>query len=211
MKKLNKFSTILVSLVYLSPVFMAIIFREKLYQSINTGSFNMFSGMLVIPYVIHVFRYFKSILKPQEAENQLIINRSRIIWALFYFFVLGIGFYYANHHEPNMGYNPLLILLGVFMMIDGNYQSVILPKNVAIKNGIGEGYEENVYRKSQRLKGRFQFYFGLVIMILFLILPNTTKIWLYGLGGIIFTYYIAAWVFMYKNTQTIAESEAKTK
>jgi hypothetical protein len=211
MKKLNKFSTILISFAYLSPVFIAIYFREKLFQSINTGSFNLFSGMMVIPYGVSIFRYFKSIWKPQEAENQSIINRSRIIWTFFYFSVLGIGFYYANHHEPNIGYNSLLILLGVFMMIDGNYQSVILPKNVALENGIGEGYEENVYKKSQRLKGRFQFYFGLIIVILFLILPNTPKMWLYGIGGIVFTYYIGAWVFMYKNTQIIAESEAKTK
>jgi hypothetical protein len=212
MKKLNKISTVLVSLAYLSPVFMAIYFREKLFQSINTGSFNLsLVTMMVIPYGIHIFRYFKSIWKTQETENQAIINRSRIIWVLFYFSVLGIGFYYANHHEPNMGYNPLLILFGIFMMIDGNYQSVILPKNIAFENGIGEGYEENVYKKSQRLKGRFQFYFGLIITILFLILPNTPKMWLYGIGGMLFTYYIGSWVFMYKNTQIIAGSEAKTK
>jgi hypothetical protein len=211
MKKLNKISTVLISIAYLSPIFIAIYFREKLFQSINTGSFNLLSGMMVISYCVSIFKYFKSILKPQEAENQSIINRSRIIWVLFYFSVLGIGFYFANHHEPNMGYNPLVILLGIFMMIDGNYQSVILPQNIAFENGIGEGYEENVYKKSQRLKGRFQFYFGLIITILFLILPNTPKMWLYGIGGILFTYYIAAWVFMYKNTQIISDSEAKTK
>jgi hypothetical protein len=211
MKISNKFSTISISLASLSPVFIAIYFRERLFQSINTGSFNLFSGMMIVPYAVHVYRYFKSVLKPQESENQSVINRSKIIWALFYFSVLGVFFYYVNQPKPNMGYNPLLILFGIFMMIDGNYQSVILPKNIALESGIGEGYEENVYKKSQRLKGRFQFYFGLIIVILFLILPNTPKMWLYGIGGILFTYYISAWVFMYKNTQIIADSEAKTK
>jgi hypothetical protein len=211
MKKLNKISTVLISLAYLSPIFIAIYFREKLFQSINTGSFNLLSGMMVIPYVIHVFRYFKSIWNPQVSENQALKNRLNIIWAFFILSVSGLGPYYMNHHEPNAGYNPLFVLFGIFMMIDGNYQSVIVPKSIAFENGIGEGYEENVYKKSQKLKGRFQFYFGFIITILFLILPNTPKMWLYGIGGILFTYYIGAWVFMYKNTQIIADSEAKTK
>jgi hypothetical protein len=211
MKKLNKFSTILISLAYLSPVFIAIIFREKLYQLRHTGSFNFFCGFLIMPYVIYIFRYFKSIWSPQVSENQALNNRLNIIWAFFILSVSGLGPYYMNHHESNSGYNPLFVLFGIFMMIDGNYQSVIVPKNIAFENGIGEGYEENVYRKSQRLKGRFLFYFGLIIVILFLVLPNTPKMLFYGFGGILFVYYIGSWIFMYKNTQIIADSEAKTK
>jgi hypothetical protein len=211
MKKLNIISKVLISLAYLSPIFMAIIFREKLYQSRHTGSFNFFCGLLIMPYVIHVFRYFKSIWNPQVSENQALKNRLNIIWAFFILSVSGLGSYYMNHHEPSAGYNPLFILFGIFMMIDGNYQSVIVPKSIAFENGIGEGYEENVYRKSQRLKGRFLFYFGLIIIILFLVLPNTPKMLFYGFGGVLFVYYIGSWVFMYKNTQIIADSESKTK
>jgi hypothetical protein len=195
----------------LSPIVMVIYCGEKFFQSINSGGFNLFSGMMIVPYCVNIFNHLKSIWKQQETENQLLDNRLKIVWAFFYLFISGFIVYYSYYHEPNMGYNPLLILFGVFMMIDGNYQSVILPKNVVLEMGIGKGYEESVYRKSQRLKGRFQFYFGLAILILFLILPNTPYMLLYGIVGILVTYYIGAGWMMYKNTQIIAESEAKTK
>jgi hypothetical protein len=211
MKKQNITSIALISLAYLSPVFVTLYFREKLFHSMNPKMFDFFSGMMIVFYGVHIFKYFMRLFKPQIVEKQSSNNRLNIIWAFFCLSVSILMFYYSNNHDLNAGYNPLVILFGIFMMIDGNYQSVILPKNVALENGIGEGYEENVYRKSQRLKGRFQFYLGLIIVITFLILPNTPRMWLYGFGGIMFIYYIGGWIFMYKNTQIIADSEAKTK
>lgn len=202
---------ILISLAYLSPIFILFYFRENLSQSINTDGSDPFSAMIFIAYGVHIIRYFKSVFKQQVSDNQLLNNRLKITWALFYLSVSGLVFYYANHYEPNMGYNPLLILFGIFLMIDGNYQTIILPKKGAFESVVAEGYEEIIYRKSQRLQGRFQFYFGLVILITFLILPNTPQILLFGIGGIIFTYYLGAWWITYKNTQIIAESEAKSK
>ena len=211
MKKLKSVPTTLISLLYLSPIFITIYFRENLSQSINTDGSDPFSAMILVAYGIHVIRYFKSVFNPQVVDNQPLNNRLNIIWALFYLSISGLIFYYAYHYEPNMGYNPLLILFGIFMMIDGNYQSVILPKFLGFESGIAEGYGDNVYKKSQRLKGRFQFYFGLVILILFLVLPNTPQTLLFGIGGIIFTYYLGSWWIMFKNTQIIADSEAKSK
>lgn len=211
MKKPDLISKMFISLMYLSPLFLAIYFREKFFHSINTDRFDLLSGMIIVPYGVHVFKYFRSLFKPQVLENQSLNSRLSIVWAFFYLSISVLIFYYAYHNDSDMGYNPLVILLGVFLMIDGNYQSVIMPKNVAYENGMGEGYEENVYKKSQRLRGRFQFYFGLVVFILFVILPNTSKMWLYGIFGIITVYYIGGWIFMYKNTQIIANSEVKTK
>ena len=198
MKKLKSVPTILISLLYLSPIFITIYFRENLSQSINTDGSDPFSAMILVAYGIHVIRYFKSIFNPQVVDNQPLNNRLNIIWALFYLSISGLIFYYAYHYEPNMGYNPLLILFGIFMMIDGNYQSVILPKNPAFERRIIEGYEDNVHRKSQRLKGRFQFYFGLAILITFLVLPNTPQMLLFGIGGIILTYYLGSWWILFK-------------
>ncbi len=211
MKKSNIISIILVSLAYLSPIFTTIYFRNELSQSINLDGSDPFSGMIIGAYIIYLFKYFMSLWKPPVIDNQILNSRLKVVWAFFYLFISGFIFYYAFYYEPNIGHNPVLVLFGTFMMIDGNYQSVTLPKNTDFENGIGAGYEENVYRKSQRLKGRFQFYLGLIIFVSFAILPNTTKMWLYGIIGILTTYYIGGWIFMYKNTQIIAESEAKTK
>ena len=211
MKKPIIISVVLISLAYLSPIFTAFYCRENLSQSIKIDGSDPFSAMILIAYGIHVVRYFKSIFNSQVADNQALINRLNVIWAIFYLFISGFIFYHAYHYEPNMGYNFLLILFGIFMMIDGNYQSVILPKFLGFESGIAEGYGDNVYKKSQRLKGRFQFYFGLVILILFLVLPNTPQTLLFGIGGIIFTYYLGSWWIMFKNTQIIADSEAKSK
>ena len=211
MKKPTNIFKILISLSYLSPVFAALYLRENLSQFIKIDGSDPFSAMILIAYGVHVVRYFKSIFNPQVVDNQVIINRLNVIWALFYISISGFIFYYAYHYEPNMGYNSLLILFGIFMMIDGNYQSVILTKFWGFKREVAEGYKENLYKKSQRLKGRFQFYFGLTILMLFSILPNTPQILLFGIGGIIFTYYLGSWWIMNKNTQIIIESEAKLK
>ena len=211
MKKLTNISKTLICLSYLSPAFVALYFKENLTQSINIDGSDPFSAMILIAYGIHVMRYFKSIFNTQVADNQVLINRLNGIWALFYISISGFIFYYAYYYEPNMGYNSLLILFGIFLMIDGNYQSVILTKFWGFKREMSEDYGDNIYKKSQRLKGRFQFYFGLAVVMLFLILPNTPQILLFGIGGIIFTYYLGAWWIMYKNTQITAESEAKSK
>lgn len=211
MKKKNITSILLISFAYLSPIFTTIFFRNELSNSVSLDGSDPFSAMIIIAYGIQIFKYFKSIFKIQVYENQALEDRLKIVWSFFYLSISGFIIYYAYHYEPDMGHNPLLILFGIFMMIDGNYQYVISPKNMGLENGIGEGYEENVYRKSQRLRSRFQFYLGLGIVITFLILPNTHKMWLYGIIGIMTVYYIGGWIFMYKNTQIIADSEAKTK
>ena len=209
MKKSTTIPSLLISLAYLSPIFTIFYFRNELAQSIKTDGSDPFSSMILIAYGIHIIRYFKSIFNSQVTDNQALINRLNAVWALFYLSISGLIFYYAYHYEPNRGYNSLLILFGIFMMIDGNYQSVILPKNSAFESRIIQGYEDNVHRKSQRLKGRFQFYLGLAILIIFLVLPNNPQILLFGIGGILLTYYLGSWWIMYKNTQIIADSEAK--
>ena len=211
MKNRNIVSIILISLAYLSPIFTTLYFRNELSKTINLDGSDPFSAWIIVAYLVHIFKYFKNLFKPQIVENQALNSSLKIVWATFYLSILGLVFYYTHHYEPNMGYIAVLVLFGIFIMIDGNYQSVILPKNIAFENGIGEGYEENVYKKSQRLTERFQFYFGLVIVIFFLILLNTLIIWLYGIFGILTTYYVGGWFFMYRNTQIIADSESKTK
>ena len=212
MKKSTIISTLLISLAYLSPIFTAFYFREKLSQSISTDGSDPFSSMMLFACGIHVFRYFKSLWKPKIANNQLLNIRLSIIWAFFYLCISGFIYYYIFYKNPNASYNPILILFGIFMMIDGNYQSVIISTNIFVfKSSIRERNKSNIYKKSQRLEGRFQFYFGLVIVILFIILPNTTKIFLFGILGILFAYYLGSCWVMYKKSQTIADTEVKTK
>lgn len=201
MKKPNPAIAVMISLAYLSPIFIAFYFREKLSLTINTDGFDPFSVPTLAAYGSHVFRHFKSLWKPQMPDNQSLNNRISIIWAFFYLCISGFICYYAFYKNLNASYNPILILFGIFMMIDGNYKSVILPKIAVFKRGIRERNKANIYKKSQRLEGRFQFYFGLVVVILFIILPNTTKIFLYGILGIVLTYCLGVLWGLYKNIQ----------
>ena len=105
MKKSTIISTLLISLAYLSPIFTAFYFREKLSQSISTDGSDPFLGMMLFAYGIHVFRHFKSLWKPKIANNQLLNNRLSIIWAFFYLCISGFIYYDIFYKNPNVSYN----------------------------------------------------------------------------------------------------------
>lgn len=213
MKKSKILLTIIIILAYVSPLIVAILFHDKPFFESFLGFTGGFIGMAFVIYLGKVIETIKSIYKPESPEFEKLNLILRIIWAVFCVFISGLLLYYSFNYTPNLGYNAFFILFGIFLMIQGNYQSV-LPKKMGLNSfaaTYADTYGDSFYRKSQKLTGKFEFYFGLLIVLIFLILPNTVQVALGGIFGIFIFYYLGSWVIIYKNTQIIAESEAKNK
>ena len=214
MKNSKTLLTIIIILAYVSPLIVAILFHDKpFFESFLSFTIG-FIGVLVVAYFGKLIEIIRSIYKPESPEFEKLNLRLRIIWAVFCVFTSGLLLYYSFNYTPNLGYNAFFILFGIFLMIQGNYQSV-LPKKMGMQNNMAAAYADTYgdtfYKKSQKLTGKFEFYFGLLVVIIFLIIPNTIQVAVGGIFGILILYYLGSWVIIYKNTQIIAESEAKNK
>jgi hypothetical protein len=214
MKKPKTLLIIIIILAYVSPLIVAILFHEKPFFESFLSFTVGFMGVLVIAYLGKLIEIIKSIYKPESPEFERLNLRLKIIWAVFCVLTSGLLLYYSFNYTQNMGYNAFFILFGIFLMIQGNYQSV-LPKKIGLQNNMvaayADTYGDTFYKKSQKITGKFEFYFGLLIVFIFLIIPNTKQVALGGIFGIFILYYLGSWVIIYKNTQIIAESEAKNK
>lgn len=213
MKNSKILSIIAIILAYISPLIVAILFHDKPFFESFLDFTGGFIGMAFVIYLGKVIETIKSIYKPENPEFEKLNLRLRIIWAVFCVLASTLLLYYSFNYTPDLGYNAFFILFGIFLMIQGNYQSV-LPKKIGLNNfaaTYADTYGDAFYKKSQKLTGQFEFYFGLLIVFLFLILPNTKQVALGGMFGIFILYYLGSWVIIYKNTQIIAESEAKNK
>jgi hypothetical protein len=213
MKSSKTLLAIIIILAYISPLIVAIIFHDKPFFESFLGFTGGFIGMLVVVYLGKLIEIIRSVYKPESPEFEKLNLRLRIIWAMFCVFTSGLLLYYSFSYTPDLGYNAFFILFGIFLMIQGNYQSV-LPKKMGLNSfaaTYADTYGDIFYKKSQKLTGKFEFYFGLLIVLIFSILPNTKQVAVGGMFGILILYYLGSWVIIYKNTQIIAESEAKNK
>ena len=213
MKSSKTLLAIIIILAYISPLIVAIIFHDKPFFESFLGFTGGFIGMLVVVYLGKLIEIIRSVYKPESPEFEKLNLRLRIIWAMFCVFTSGLLLYYSFSYTPDLGYNAFFILFGIFLMIQGNYQS-ILPKKMGLNSfaaTYADTYGDIFYKKSQKLTGKFEFYFGLLIVLIFSILPNTKQVAVGGMFGILILYYLGSWVIIYKNTQIIAESEAKNK
>lgn len=201
-------------LAHLSPMVVVIFFYDKPFFDSISNFATTFLGITFVAYVGKIIEIIKSFSKPEYIENEYINLKLKVIWSIFCLLVSGFLLYYAFNYIPKMGFNVFFILFGVFLMIQGNYQS-ILPKREGLKNSVAATYDnaygDVFYKKSQALTGRYEFYSGLFITLIFLILPNTIPVSVGGIFGILIFYYLGSWIILYKNTQIIADSEAKTK
>lgn len=213
MKNSKTLLIIIIILAYVSPLIVVILFHDRpFFESFLSYAIG-FMGAPVVPYLGKLIEIIKSIYKPESSEFEKLNLRLRIIWAVFFVFTSGLLLYYSFNYTPNLGYNAFFILFGISLMIQGNYQSV-LPKRIGLNSfsaTYAHTYGDTFYKKSQKLTGKFEFYFGLLVVIIFLILPNTIQFSVGGIFGILILYYLGSWVITYKNTQIIAESEAKNK
>lgn len=214
MKNSKILSIIAIILAYISPLIVAILFHDKPFFESFLDFTGGFIGMAFVIYLGKVIETIKSIYKPENPEFEKLNLRLRIIWAVFCVLASTLLLYYSFNYTPDLGYNAFFVLFGIFLMIQGNYQSV-LPQKMGLQTNITAAYANTYgdafYKKSQKLIGKFEFYFGLLIVLIFLILPNTKQIAVGGIFGIFIFYYLGSWVIIYKNTQIIAESEAKNK
>lgn len=213
MKNSKTFLIIVIILAYVSPLIVFILFYDKPFFEPFLTFVAGFIGALVVAYLGKIIEIIRSIYKPESLEFEKLNLRLRTIWAVFCVLTSGLLLYYSFNYTPNLGYNAFFILFGIFLMIQGNYQS-ILPKKMGLNSFAAiyaNTYGDTFYKKSQKLNGKFEFYFGLLVILIFLILSNTKQVAVGGIFGILIFYYLGSWWIMYKNTQIIAESEAKTK
>jgi hypothetical protein len=212
MKKLNLALTIIIFCAYLSPIFTLIYFRETSFIISLSNTSDSFLPMVIIAYIGHLIKYLRNIQTIKNPDFDPLAYKLRIVWAFYYLSIAILFTYYAFNFEPNIGYNYFLIVFGFFLMIDGNYQ-VVLPKESVITDVTAKTYAvtygNSSYRKYQRNTGRFQFYLGLLIVIILLILPNTRTMWFYCSALIFVIYYAGDLWIMFRNKKII--SEAKTK
>lgn len=214
MKKPKTLLIIVIILAYVSPLIVVILFHDKPFFESFLSFAEGFIAMTFVIYLGKLVEIVKSLYKPESPEFEKLNLRLRIIWAVFCVFTSGLLLYYSFNYTPNLGYNAFFILFGIFLMIQGNYQG-ILPKKMGLQNNMAalysDTYGDTYYKKSQKITGKFEFYFGLLIVLIFLIIPNTIQVAVGGIFGILILYYLGSWVIIYKNTQIIAESEAKNK
>jgi hypothetical protein len=213
MKKSKTLLTIIIILAYISPLIVPILFHDKPFFESFLSFTVGFIGMAFIAYLGKFVEIIKSIYKSESPEFENLNLRLKIVWATFCVVTSALLLYYSFNYTSNLGYNAFFILFGIFLMIQGNYQSV-LPKKMGLNSFAAtytDTYSDAFYKKSQKLTGTFEFYFGLITILIFLILPNTKQIAVGGIFGILILYYLGSWVIIYKNTQIMAESEAKNK
>jgi len=214
MKNAKTLLLIVIILAHVSPLIVVILFHDKPFFESISDFMSGFLGGVFIAYVGKIIEIIKGFYKPEKLEFESFNLKLRVIWSIFCLLSSGLLIYYTFNYTPNYGYNAFFILFGIFLMIQGNYQS-ILPKKVGMLDSIAATYNgaygDVFYKKSQKLTGKFEFYFGLLVLIIFLILPNTIQVSVGGIFGILILYYLGSWVIIYKNTQIIAESEAKKK
>ena len=213
MKNSKTLLIIVIILAYVSPLIVVILFHDKpFFESFLSFAIG-FIGFLVVAYFGKLIEIIRSIYKPESPEFEKLNLRLIIIWAVFCVLTSGFLLYYSFNYTPDLGYSIFFILFGIFLMIQGNYQS-ILPKKM-VRNSIAatysDTYGDTFYKKSQKITGKFEFYFGLLVVLIFLILPNTIRVAVGGIFGILILYYLGSWIIIYKNTQIIAKSEAKNK
>ena len=201
-------------IAYTSPLLVFIIFNEKPFFEPFVGFVGGFISVAIVAYFKDLIDVFKNIRKTENPDFEQLNLKIRGVWSIFYLLTSGLLLYYSFNYTPNLGYNNFFILFGIFLMIQENYQG-ILPKKVGMLNSIAatynDAYGDVFYKKSQKLTGKFEFYFGLSVVLVFAILPNILQVAVGGVIGILIFYYLGSWIFIYKNTQIIADSEAKTK
>ncbi len=213
MKNSKTLLIIAIILAYISPLIVVILFHDKPFFESFLSFAEGFIAMTFVIYLGKLVEIVKSLYKPENTEFERLNLRLRTIWAIFCVLTSILLLYYSFNYTPNLGYNAFFILFGIFLMIQGNYQSV-LPKKMGLNSfaaTYADTYGDAFYKKSQKLTGKFEFYFGLLVVTIFLILPNTIQVVVGGIFGILILYYLGSWVIIYKNTQIIAESEAKNK
>jgi hypothetical protein len=202
MKKSNLALTIIIFCAYLSPIFTLIYFRETPFCISLSNASDPFLPMVFIAYIGHLIKYLRNIQTVKNSDSDPLAYKLRIVWAFYYLSIAILLTYYTFNFEPNMGYNYFLVVFGFFLMIDGNYQ-VILPKESVITDVTAKTYAvtygNSSYRRYQRNTGRFQFYLGLLIVIILLILPNTRTMWFYGSALIFVIYYSGDLWIMFRN------------
>ena len=214
MKNSNFILLIVTIFAYSSPLLVFIFLHEKPFFEPFVDFVGGFIAVAAVAYFKDLIDVIKNIRKSENHDFEGIKLKLRIIWSIFYLLISSLLLYYSFNYKPDLGYNNFFILFGIFLMIKGNYQS-ILPKNIGLKDSFAGNYDnaygDVFYKKSQKLAGKFEFYFGLSVVIVFIILPNIIQVAVGGILGIVFLYYLGSWIFMYKNTQIITKSEAKTK
>lgn len=213
MKNSKTLLIIVIILAYVSPLIVVILFHDKPFFESFLNFAQSSIAMTFVIYLGKLVEIVNSLYKPENTEFERLNLRLRTIWAIFCVLTSILLLYCLFNYTPNSGYNAFFILFGIFLMIQGNYQS-ILPKKMRKNNLItaySRTYGDTFYKKSQKLTGKFEFYFGLLVVIIFLIIPNTIQVAVGGIFGILILYYLGSWVIIYKNTQIIAESEAKNK
>jgi tryptophan-rich sensory protein len=201
-------------IAYTSPLLVFIVFNEKPFFEPFVGFVGGFISVAIVAYFKDLIFVFKNLRKVENPDFEQLNLKIRIVWSIFYLLTSGLLLYYSFNYTPNLGYNNFFILFGIFLMIQGNYQSVLRHEG-ELKDRFGanhnDAYGDIFYKKSQKLIGKFEFYFGLSVVIVFIVLPNIIQVAVGGVFGILIFYYLGSWIFIYKNTQIIAESEAKTK
>ena len=205
---------IAIILAHISPLIVFILFYDKPFlDSISYFATGLIAGFFVV-YIGKIIEIIKSFYKSESVEFEGINLKLRIIWSVFFLLTSGLLLYYTFNYIPKTGFNAFFVLFGISLMIQGNYQG-ILPKKEGIQNSMAANYDnaygDVFYKKSQALTGKYEFYFGLLITLIFLILPNTIPIAVGGIFGILVFYYLGSWIVLHKNIKIIAESEAKTK
>lgn len=205
---------IAIILAHISPLVVFVLFYDKPFlNAISDFATGVIAGFFVV-YIGKIIEIIKGFYKPESIEFEGINLKLRIIWSIFFLLTSGLLLHYTFNYIPKTGFNAFFILFGIFLMIQGNYQGV-LPKKAKPLDSIAATYNgaygDVFYKKSQALTGKYEFYFGLFIILIFLILPNTLPIAVGGIFGIMVLYYLGSWIFLYKNSQIIAETEAKTK
>ena len=143
-----------------------------LYLIKGKAPFIEFDDHLKGTFLAVLFTYFYPLFIYQKNINRLPDNKSnkrfRIVW-----FIVNISFsvLYVSGQMLSLtseNYDKYFyILLGIFYMVDGNYQ-ILLPKM-----GFNSfTHDEKVYKKVQRNLGRIEFFIGLVLVILCFVVPK---------------------------------------
>lgn len=103
----------------------------------------------------------------------------------------------------NLTLRLFLILIGIMFMVEGNYRGLI-TKNSGIYMGIVDSIlDEELYKKTQRKIGRFEFWLGTVIAILpIMITDENNFIYFFTATNLIFIIGIC-WIVYKSNKQAI--------
>jgi hypothetical protein len=183
-----KLSRIPFELIYISITLSPFIYLGLAWGNSAEAAKNSHNGLYVMMSLVVGFYIFPTILNyfdRLDPETHTMAANGRILKLIWVLFGACLGFYGLLSDSSKFdSIFRINILACIFMIIAGNYQSRIRP-NSAYNALFMREYSDKVQAKANRYQGRVMILSGILLAIIFLIMPRTAFVESYSIAFVV--------------------------